>query len=126
MSEVRWARVRIVCKVHPDQVLVEWSTFDGKIANADVRRAASPSTYQLQRVGFEEGVTWSREPIADADEPHWKHVLRCGKPSCNYGPEFGEESAAALARLALALWHEGTPLHVVDDLDDLLRRAGPD
>lgn len=128
--EARWSRVKILCKYHPDQVIAQWSTFDGKQALVGLGEGSreeyvghwSPDNVpggpdgQLARV-----LTPAVAAPQPGDTPHARISLRCDRPSCTYQPQIRDAHVQRLNDFVLALWATGLAEHVITDLDGELR-----
>ncbi len=131
--DVRWARVKILCKHHPDQMIAEWSTFDGQQALVWLGEGS-----EEQYIGWLPDVETKRylddSPTRvlfstataaqeDWDSPHMRLVLSCGRASCSYQPKIRQERIKDLNDLVLALWADGVEEQVITDLESLLGRT---
>ena len=127
--DARWSRVKILCKHHPDQVIAQWSTFDGGRHSSGSGKARGRSTSDTgRRTTCPEARTVRSRVLTPAvaapkpgDVPHARISLRCERPSCTYQPQIREHLQRRLNDFVLALWANGLAEHVISDLDTELR-----
>ena len=124
--DARWARVTIMCRHHPEQIIGQWSTFDGEqvlVALEEGSRREHVGNWTLDNVPGGPGGALARvmTPAVAApgpvDTPHERIRMRCGRSSCTYRPEMRSEHSDRLRELVLTLWDQGVAELIIDDLD---------
>ncbi len=130
--DARWSRVKILCKHHPDQVIAQWSTFDGQqvlVGLGDGAREEYFGYWSQDNVpgGPQGQLAKVLTPAVAApwpgDTAHSRITLHCDRQSCSYRPQIREEKVKILDALVLALWADGGAVLEIWGLDSMLRAA---
>jgi hypothetical protein len=126
----RWASLRAYCSTHPDELLIQWQTFDGQgVFTVETGNWVAdylgyvPDEAEQQHhrdVGLDDFLSFAIAEPADGDQPHFRYHLRCSRPSCNYHQEL-TEPITWLHNYVRAMWKAQIGQVDIPDLERWVR-----
>lgn len=130
LADERWTRIQILCVHHPDQVIAEWSTADGRQAMVEAAPSMKsafigwvPDDKTRQRMSQTGVGAFLRTAVAApkaGDQTHWRYTFPCHLPSCSYHPEIRSEHCQRLDAMVLAMWAAQAPDLLITNLEQTL------
>lgn len=126
--DARWAKVKIVCKHHPDgDMLAEWSTLDGKQVMVAFNASSGeefvgyqPSETEKERIlngPLRTLLSWGVAAPDDGDESHFRYRLRCRVAGCRLDVQLRSHNVEKLHDLTREVWRQEMAEIVVQDID---------
>lgn len=110
--KAHWAGLILTCPNHPDETIGELFTHDGiQVMHSNT------GTWRQEYVGkvlsaeqeavVRASLTFATFSVAHSDDPHWRNVWTCPRPSCSLNHEQTMSATHKLDVAVNALWQSG-------------------